>query len=366
MARIRDFKRDYSLVGRDTQAAVEEGITAAEWYQTEIPRAKLKELMKRSDGPAIRDTVIWFAILGALAGLAYWTWGSWWCVPVLAAYGVYYGSASDARWHETGHGTAFKTRWMNNAVYTISCFMMLREPRIWRWSHARHHTDTIIVGRDPEIGTMRPADLARMAMAVFGVRRTPLFFKNLVKHAFGKLTAEEEAFVPEMERQSVYRTARVLLLIHVAILAAAVYLQSWLIVLLVGPLPSMYGGWLSYYLAITQHAGLEENVLDHRLCARTIYVNPILRFIYWNMNYHVEHHMYPMVPYHRLPELHKLTLHDMPRPYRSTFEAFAEIIPAIRRQRREPDWYIVRELPPHAEPPRSQPIAAGAAAVPAE
>ena len=31
-------------------------------------------------------------------------------------------------------------------------------------------------------------------------------------------------------------------------------------------------------------------------------MNPVSRFIYWNMNYHVEHHMFPMVPYHALPQ----------------------------------------------------------------
>ena len=40
---------------------------------------------------------------------------------------------------------------MNDVVYNIACFMIFREPTVWRWSHARHHTDTIIVGRDPEI-----------------------------------------------------------------------------------------------------------------------------------------------------------------------------------------------------------------------
>jgi len=29
--------------------------------------------------------------------------------------------------------------------------MVLRESTPWRWSHTRHHSDTIIVGRDPEI-----------------------------------------------------------------------------------------------------------------------------------------------------------------------------------------------------------------------
>ena len=45
-------------------------------------------------------------------------------------------------------------------------------------------------------------------------------------------------------------------------------------------------------------------MLDHRLNCRTVYMNPINRYLYWNMNYHVEHHMFPLVPYHALPRLH--------------------------------------------------------------
>ena len=63
----------------------------------------------------------------------------------------------------------------------------------------------------------------------------------------------------------------------------------------------------------TQHAGLAENVLDHRLNCRTVYMNPLHRYLYWNMNYHVEHHMFPLVPYHALPRLHELVKADMPR-----------------------------------------------------
>ena len=63
----------------------------------------------------------------------------------------------------------------------------------------------------------------------------------------------------------------------------------------------MYGAWLHVLTGLTQHAGLAEDVLDHRLNSRTVYMNPVFRFIYWNMNYHVEHHMFPMVPYHALP-----------------------------------------------------------------
>src|SRR5271163_1053262 len=52
-------KRDYSLVGSSAQRALELGLASAEWYRSDVPRATMKELMRRSDAPAIRDTIIW-------------------------------------------------------------------------------------------------------------------------------------------------------------------------------------------------------------------------------------------------------------------------------------------------------------------
>ena len=133
----------------------------------------------------------------------------------------------------------------------------------------------------------------------------------------------------------------------------------------VGVLPTMYGGWLTVYFGVTQHAGLADNVLDHRLNSRTVYMNPVFRFLYWNMNYHVEHHMFPMVPYHRLPELHEVMKSDLPKPYASTIEAYREIIPALLRQSRDPEYYVRRQLPASARPYRPE-FDAGAFAAPAE
>ena len=50
--------RDYSLTGADGQQAVEAGLASAEWYASPIPRKRMKELMKRSDQPALRDTAV--------------------------------------------------------------------------------------------------------------------------------------------------------------------------------------------------------------------------------------------------------------------------------------------------------------------
>ncbi len=345
-------RRDYSLIGRDAEAAAASGLAAAEWYKTDIPRKRMKELMQRDDAPAIRDTIIWIAAFIVFGAGGYLFWGTWWAVPFFVCYGVLYGSSTDSRWHECGHGTAFKTRWMNDVVYQIACFMIMREPTIWRWSHTRHHTDTIIVGRDPEIAAMRPPAVLRILSNFFAVASTWNTVKHVVLHAFGRLDAEEKTFVPEMEWDKVFFVARVWLAIHLAVIGLVLWLGSWLPLMYVGVLPTMYGGWLAVYFGITQHAGLAENVLDHRLNARTIYMNPVFRFLYWNMNYHVEHHMFPMVPYHRLPELHEVMKPDMPKPYSSTIAAYREIVPALLRQMKDPEYFVRRELPVTARPYR--------------
>ncbi|NBR11754.1 MAG: fatty acid desaturase, partial [Alphaproteobacteria bacterium] len=107
-----------------------------------------------------------------------------------------------------------------------------------------------------------------------------------------------------------------------------------------------------------QHIGLAEDVLDHRQNCRTVLMNPISRFIYLNMNYHVEHHMFPMVPYYRLPELHEEMKNDCPKPYSGFLEAYREIIPTVIRQLRDPTYFAKRVLPETARPykPAPEPV----------
>ena len=338
------MQREYSLVGQDAGRAVANGLASSQWAAAAVPRKDLKELMKRRDGPAIRDTLVWFAALAITGGLGAFFWGSWWALPCFLLYGPLYGSASDSRWHECGHGTAFKTRWMNDALYHIASFMILREPTVWRWSHTRHHTDTIIVGRDPEIAVPRPPNLAVLLLNFFAIPNTIVALRKLCLHATGRLNAEEMTYIPAMEQGKVFGIARLYLVLFALVAAASIAMSSLLPAMLVG-LPSLYGAWLGHFFGLTQHAGLAEDVLDHRLNTRTVYMNPVFRFMYWNMNYHVEHHMFPMVPYHALPELHLAIKSQCPPPYQGCWTAYREIIPAILRQRRDPAWHVVRPLP---------------------
>ena len=188
--------RDYSLIGRDGRlrgrerprrrrvvphrhpAQGDEGADAARGRPGDPRHAPLARALRRLRRPRHRALAV---LVGGRCRSS--------------AYGVLYGSAGDSRWHECGHGTAFKTRWMNDAVYQIACFMIMREPEIWRWSHTRHHTDTIIVGRDPEIARDAAAGDLGDPVNFFGDHRRTWA-------ALGRCSATPPAASPRRRRPS--------------------------------------------------------------------------------------------------------------------------------------------------------------------
>ncbi|HBH83427.1 MAG: NADH:ubiquinone reductase (Na(+)-transporting) subunit F [Bacteroidetes bacterium GWE2_41_25] len=336
--------RDYSLIGTETPIAIKMGLADAKWYHSPVSREEMRELLVRKDGPAIRDTIIWFSLIISSGYLVFQWWGSWFVIFPYFIYSVLYASTSDSRWHESSHGTAFKTDWMNNVLYEIASFMVFRQSTVWRWSHARHHSDTLIRGRDPEIAVPRPPKIRMILLAFVGIRGAIPEIRRIFLHATGRIDPEVATYLPVYEYSKVIFKARIYIGIYLLVIAMAVLYRSILPLMFVG-FPTLFGGWLLPIYGLTQHAALQENVLDHRLNCRTVYMNRIHRYLYWNMNYHVEHHMYPLVPYHALPKLHKLIKDDCPEPYKSITDAFREIIPAILKQAKDPSYFVERRIP---------------------
>jgi Na+-transporting NADH:ubiquinone oxidoreductase subunit F len=340
--------RDYRLVGSEGTVAQLRGLVDAQWHMSPVSPTDMAQLTIRRDGPAIRDTLIWVAIILVSAFLVVRSWGSWFVLPSLFIYGTIYASSADSRWHETAHGTPFKTDWMNAVLYEIASFMMLRESWVWKWSHVRHHSDTLIVGRDPEIAAKRNRrDLINLLLRFSGLQVPSVYFnyfRLLVKHALNGRDPEAAQYVPDNEWPKVTVRARAHLLVYCLVIGCAVFFETWLPVILIFA-PRFMGSWLILLYSLTQHTGLAEDVTDHRRNCRTVKMNPINRFLYSNMNYHLEHHMYPLVPYYSLPKLHELIKDDCPPPYNGIIEAWREIIPAVMRQMKDPTYFVERPLP---------------------
>lgn len=349
--------KDYSLVGQESQRAIDNGLANAKWYQSPVPAESMSTLIIRRNIPGIIDTIIWLGLIIFSGFLFVSWWGNWYAVFPYVVYSVLYASTSDSRWHESSHGTVFKSSILNNILYEIASFMVVRQSTVWKWSHARHHSDTIVRGRDPEISVKTPPDVKALILTFFGY--AALFeYKKIVMNALGRINKETLQFVPETELKRVILTARIYLSIYLMVIASTIVFETMLPLMLIG-FSTFLGSWLMPVYGYTQHAGLQENVLDHRLNCRTVYMNRMNRFLYWNMNYHVEHHMYPLVPYYNLPELHQQIKQDCPKPYSGIKEAFTEIIPAIIKQIENPEYYVKREIPPTARPTANTDILVG-------
>jgi len=312
--------------------------------------------MQRSDAAGLRHFGPWLVLLVASGVTAYLTWGTLWCIPAFAAYGILY-AMSDHHAHELSHGTPFKTRWLKEVLYHLNAFMTLHEGYYWRWSHSRHHTETIIVGRDPEIAFPRPVNLVNVVLDFFFIKSGARELGKILRHASGSMSEYALEIVPASKRKKVIWSSRAYVAIFVGVIAWCVAIGSILPALFI-VLPRFYGGVFAQLFNITQHAGLAEDVRDHRLNTRTVYLNPVFAFLYINMNYHLEHHMFPAVPFCALPRLHRLIQDQCPPAYKGLREAYREIIPTLLRQAKDDLFYVKRPLPEPAQPSPSSQAAA--------
>lgn len=331
--------RDYTVAGPEAARAVERGLVDGEWFVPPVDPDRLRELSEREFRRPVIDLVLWAVLLvvaGVAAALLAVNVGWLAALPVFIVYWALYGGACDARWHEFGHGTATPSTELNDAVYWVASFQALRNPTAWRWSHFRHHSDTIIVGRDAEIQVGRPGTLRRLALNFTGVYNGVPALVALCQQSAGRLGSELEDYVPIDQRRAVVRDARISVGLHLAVIVGALAVGSVLPLLLVGAVPSMLGAWLMVFFGSTQHLGLAEDVLDHRESTRTVLTNPVFRFLYLNMNYHVEHHVFPTVPYYRLPALHREVATSLPPPTVGMHRAYGEVWRSIRNQQTDP------------------------------
>tara|TARA_S200000501_G_scaffold225276_1_gene211169 strand:+ start:3188 stop:4603 length:1416 start_codon:yes stop_codon:yes gene_type:complete len=338
MARNR-IAKDYRLDGPNNALAINTGLANAIWWRPPLERDKLLELTKRNNSRMLLSTSVWLILTISSGYLLYTTWFSAWSVLLFFCYGGLYGGASDSRWHECGHGTAFRSPVLNRLVYYLASFMLWREPTVWRWSHFRHHSDTIIVGRDYEIAFPRPTNVWLLPITFSHIINGPRLIYRMMKHACGRIDSEVAEYVPAEEFRRVIWEARIFLSLNLCSLTATLILWSPFPIVLLGA-PTLYGAWLFVFFGLTQHAGLQEDVLDHRKNTRTVLMNPVFRFLYLNMNYHLEHHLFPEVPYHSLPNLHRELTNYLPDPSPSCRHAYSEIIGILKEQSKNPQVEI--------------------------
>lgn len=140
--------------------------------------------------------------------------------------------------------------------------------------------------------------------------------------------------------------SRMIVLFHLVVFTASIVSQQWVFILIVN-FHNFFGQWLTYFMGQTQHIGLISNSPDFRKNTRTVTLDPLSEFLYWRMNWHIEHHMFAAMPCYHLKAVHKEVAFDMPKP-RTLLGAWREMREIWHRQQSEPDYEFDTPLPESA------------------
>jgi fatty acid desaturase len=263
--------------------------------------AGLKPYTERSDGRGLLYLSGHAATLGVTGTLVWLAQGTSWLVPAMIGHGFVMAFLF-APVHECSHFTAFRTRWLNEAVYWLVCLVYGVTPTVFRHSHLAHHRFTQIRGRDPDMVLPREATVRDYLMYVSGVHFWKRNLLWLVRHAAGRVDPSHTYLPTRGQRPKVFREARVALSVYGAVAVLSLAFQSWAAVVL-WVLPRLLGEPFMRWIRIAEHGECDEGP-DLTRNTRTTRTFGWLRALFWNMSFHAEHHLYPAVPFHALPRLH--------------------------------------------------------------
>lgn len=201
--------------------------------------------------------------------------------------------------HETSHATVFRTFALNRWVAALCGAIVLIPPAWFRYFHFAHHRFTHVPGKDPELAAPKPQTQGEYLRHLSGIPIWISSLRTLLQNATGK---NSDDFVPTCEQPAIEREAQILIGIYGLIATVSLVFGSaaaliyWVIPLLLGQ------PFLRLYL-LAEHADCahDSNMFVN---TRTTFTTRLVRFLAWNMPYHAEHHAYPAVPFHKLPDLH--------------------------------------------------------------
>jgi fatty acid desaturase len=196
--------------------------------------------------------------------------------------------------HEGVHGTLSRRPAINRAVSVLCALPVLQNFAAYRVLHLRHHN---------HLG--QPDD--------------PDHYPNYTSWTWlqftmywGRLLAGYPAYItaiPVLGFRHGSRADRAWIALEVGLLfaGAAAVLASplpWWVLVHAWLIPMIIINTLVNIRGMSQHTLLEHHD-DPILGTRSILTNPVTRFFMCNENYHLEHHLYPGVPWYHLRRLHQ-------------------------------------------------------------
>ena len=260
--------------------------------QVETLAQNLSAKSYRSIPRIVLDLVLWISA----AGLAIY-FHRWW-LTAIGIFAIGFGPFHDllVQGHEGTHDLISRNRRVNDFFtwFTLALAGISAE------AHRRFHLDHHHRAHTPE-----DPEYQYFNRVVCGVPGWAYFFIPMFAQIGVNSYGLQKKMPAEVRRRIVLELAGAVFL-H----AAIALVLGWRRYLLFVAAPMVSGLYVASVLrSVTEHHDVTEG--SEWTNARSIVTHPVIEFLWSNVNYHLEHHLYPSVPYHALPELSRALAADL-------------------------------------------------------
>ena len=265
-----------------------------------LAAAELKLLNQKANFPGLVRLLGHLAVM-IISGYLWLTIDNWlFKLPALVIYGFSL-AAMFAPLHECCHRTAFANTRLNDLVAWLAGIFSFYNSSFYRRYHKWHHRYTRIPGKDPELEDPQPTNWQEYLIEISGWNWWLGKFATHYKVATGKL--DNMPYIWEDAKNDIIRSTRLQLAVYgSAIALSVIFQQPWFITFWL--LPLAVGQTILRFILLAEHTGCSKDANPLTNTRTTLTWFPI-KFLMWNMPFHAEHHLYPAIPFHALPQAHQ-------------------------------------------------------------
>lgn len=311
---------------RNELAAYEWDAEKKHWNRPELDREILKKLSERSTLNGLLRVGLFVFLLGGSAAAAIYTsrYSLLLAIPLFYLYFFLYGFWV-AIAHELQHKTVFAQSFnkFSECLFFIVQTLIWNSPRYARISHRLHHRYTMVRGMDPETNWPDPITTKWLRKLLFSqisrilvIGAVRQFYYEVllqVRRIAGHKDWMMRDHCSDRDILVIRWESAGILAFHVAIIALAIWFHRWEPIAFI-TLAWQIGSPIEQLWHNTEHIGRVYDGNDQRLVTRSVKVNPFIKSIYWGLDDHVDHHIFPAVPSRNLPKLHKILGKDLSEP----------------------------------------------------
>ena len=287
--------------------------TQSDWYRSLDAETKsaIRELQRLK--PLWNLTAVFFVLLWACLGVLVMSESHWSLrlVGYVVMGMIIHGLGNFM--HEGIHGNLFRNRRWDRWLGFLAGVPTLFSVSAYGINHLLHHKHTR-TEQDPDeiVNITRNRTLLSLIFYAWFFMGTFIFSFRVSYVAHTRGTRQERVAVVT-EQLLIVLSVGGLLISAWAFGFLDVVLHCWIIPLLLA----------SGFANIRASAEHQLTVADHPLRqTRTVTSNPFYSFFNINLNYHLEHHLFPGVPWYNLPKVHRLLLPEYERVGASVYSSY--------------------------------------------